>query len=436
MLSEKMDEGPSEEFAKMEYPHMIRVRQTFDDTTLDNVSGEIDTQLANMKLTTTVKSGQTVAVACSSRGIDNYAAIVKAVISYLKQLKLEPFIIPAMGSHGAATAAGQKRVLEHLGIIEKDMGAPIRSSLEIVRIGETEDHLPVYLDKLASEADHIVLINRIKKHTEFEHEFESGLLKMMAIGLGKQEGAAAYHEAMMTFGYPRVILTVAQKIMQATNVLFGLGVVENGYGQTAKIGICGSDDILEMEKRLFKIAGRFAPALPFDEADILIIDEMGKDISGTGFDTKVVGRIGLPLVTPEPESPKIKRIVVCDLTEGSEGNAVGVGIVDIITQRLLDKIDMEALNINTITGVCPEMGKIPLTMKNDREAIEIAIKCVGLIPKNQLKVMRIKNTARLSEVDVSQAYQEELAKRSDLEVVMGNRAMGFDTDSNLLPFSA
>jgi hypothetical protein len=224
--------------------------------------------------------------------------------------------------------------------------------------------------------------------------------------------------------------------MQSANVLFGLGVVENGYGQTAQIGICGSNGILEMEKGLFKNARQFAPALPFDEADIIIIDEMGKDISGTGFDTKVVGRIGLPLVTAEPESPKIKRIVVCDLTEGSEGNAVGVGIVDIITQRLLDKIDMAALNINTITGVCPEMGKIPLTMKNDLEAVEIAIKCVGLIPKNQLKVMRIKNTAQLSEVDVSEAYQEGLVKRSDLEVVMGKRAMGFDTDGNLLPFSA
>ncbi len=420
----------------MEYPHMIRVRQTFDDTTLDNISNEINTKLVDMNLTTAIKPGQTVAVACSSRGIDNYGAIVKTVISYLKQIKLVPFIIPAMGSHGAARAAGQKRVLEHLGIIEKDVGAPIRSSLEVVRVGETQDRLPVYLDKLASEADHIVLINRIKKHTEFEHEFESGLLKMMAIGLGKQEGAAAYHEAMMTFGYPRVILTVARKIMQATNVLFGLGVVENGYGQTAQIGICRSDGILEMEKRLFKNAKRFAPTLPFDEADIIIIDEMGKDISGTGFDTKVVGRIGLPLIAAEPERPKIKRIVVCDLTAGSKGNAVGVGIVDIITQRLLDKIDMEALNINTITGVCPEMGKIPLAMKNDREAIEIAIKCVGLIPKNQLKVMRIKNTARLSEVDVSQAYEEELIKRSDLEVVMGKRVMGFDTDGNLLPFFA
>ncbi len=415
---------------------MIRVRQTFDDTTLDNVSEEINTQLSNLKLKTAISPGQTVAIACSSRGIANYSAIVKAVISYLKQLKLEPFIIPAMGSHGAATAAGQQRVLEHLGIVEKEVGAPIRSSLEVVRVGETEDLLPVYLDKLASEADHIMLINRIKKHTEFEHEFESGLLKMMAIGLGKQEGAAAYHEAMLTFGYPRVILTVARKIMQSANVLCGLGVVENGYGQTAKIGICRSDGILEMEKGLFKNAKEFAPALPFDGADIIIIDEMGKNISGTGFDTKVVGRIGLPLVAAEPRSPRIKRIVVCDLTEGSEGNAVGVGIADIITQRLLDKIDMDALNINTITGVCPEMGKIPLTTKNDREAVEIAIKCVGLIPVDKLKIMRIKNTALLGEVDVSEAYEEELAKRSDLELVIGKRTMGFGADGNLTPFSA
>ena len=418
----------------MKYPHMIRVRQTFDDTILDNVADEIKARLAYLNLETAAKPGQTVAVACSSRGIDNYGAIVEAVISHLKRLKLEPFIIPAMGSHGAATAAGQKRVLAHLGIVEKDVGAPIRSSLEVVQIGETEDRLPVYLDKLASEANHIVLINRIKKHTEFEYEFESGLLKMMAIGLGKQEGAAAYHEAMLTFGYPKVILTVAHKIMQSANILFGVGVVENGYGQTAQIGICRPDDILEMEKKLFKNAKHLAPALPFDEADILIIDEMGKDISGTGFDTKVVGRIGLPLVAAEPQSPKIKRIVVCDLTRESEGNAVGVGIVDIITQRLLNKIDMDALNINTITGVCPEMGKVPLTMKNDREAVEIAIKCVGLISRDKLKIMRIKNTALLSEVEVSEAYEKELATRRDLEVVTDKRKMEFDVDGNLPPF--
>jgi Lactate racemase N-terminal domain len=420
----------------MDFPHMMRIRQTFDDTALGDIPGEITKQLANLKLESSVKKGQTVAVACSSRGLANYGIIVKTVVSFLKDLKLDPFLIPAMGSHGAATAAGQKRVLAHLGIDEGDVAAPIRSSLEIVQIGETEGHIPVYLDKLASEADHIVLINRIKKHTEFEHEFESGLLKMMAIGLGKQEGAATYHEAMLTYGYPAVILAVARKVMQHANLLFGVGTVENGYGQTARIGVCPPENIEEMEKALFKSAKAYAPALPFDEADIILIDEMGKEISGTGFDTKVVGRIGLPLVTPEPERPKIKRIVVCDLTEGSQGNAVGVGIADIITQRLLDKIDMDALNMNTITGVCPEMGKIPLTVKNDVEALEIAIKCVGLIPREKLKIMRIKNTSLLSEVEISQAYEDEISKRNDLEVVSPKREMEFDAAGNLRPFLA
>jgi hypothetical protein len=257
---------------------------------------------------------------------------------------------------------------------------------------------------------------------------------MMAIGLGKQEGAATYHEAMLSYGYPRVILTVARKVMQHTHLLFGLGTVENGYGQTARIGVCQKNNVEEMEKDLFKYAQAYAPSLPFDAADIIVIDQMGKDISGTGFDTKVVGRIGLPLLADEPERPKIKRIVVCDLTEGSEGNAVGVGIADIITQRLLDKIDMDALNINTITGVCPEMGKIPLTMKNDKKALEIAIKCVGLIPREKLKIMRIKNTSLLSEVEVSEAYEDELSTRNDLEIIVEKRAIEFNAAGNLTPF--
>jgi hypothetical protein len=418
----------------MDLPYMIRVKQKFDGPTLDKIPEEIAAQVNNLELANDVKSGQTVAVACSSRGIANYGTIVKAVILSLKDLGLSPFIVPAMGSHGAATGAGQKRVLERLGISEEEAGVPIQSSLEVIQIGETQDHIPVYLDKLASEADHIVLVNRIKKHTEFDHEFESGLLKMMAIGLGKQAGAAAYHEAMLTHGYPRIILAVAHQVMQHTNILFGVGIVENGYGQTAAIGVCPRDKLEEMEKEFFKSAKAYAPSLPFDEADIIIIDEMGKDISGTGFDTKVVGRIGLPLVTEEPESPKIKRILVCDLTAGSEGNAVGVGIADIITQRLLDKIDMEALNINTITGACPEMGKIPLTLKNDREAIEIAIKCVGLIPRDRLKIIRIKNTSLLSEVEVSQAYEKEFSRRKDLEIAIPKRAMVFDQAGNLETF--
>ncbi len=419
----------------IQWPQMMRIRQTFDQTALEDIPGHIRDRIKDLVPRLNFKPGQTVAIACSSRGIANYSIIVQSVVSFLKQLKLDPVIIPAMGSHGAASAAGQQRILEHLGIKEEVVGAPIRSSLEVVQLGETMDHVPVYLDKLAYEADHIVLINRIKKHTEFEHEFESGLLKIMAIGLGKQEGAATYHQAMMSYGYPRVILTVAHKVMQKTNLLFGLGIVENGYGQTADIGICPKDKIEDMEKDLFKSAKAYAPSLPFDVADIIVIDEMGKDISGTGFDTKVVGRIGLPLLTADPESPRIKRIVVCDLTDSSEGNAVGVGIADIITQRLLDKIDMGALNVNTITGMCPEMGKIPLTMKNDKEAIEFAIKCVGLIPKEKLKIMRIKNTLLLNEVEVSEAYEKELSSRPDLEVVKEKREMEFDEVGNLLPFS-
>ncbi len=216
--------------------------------------------------------------------------------------------------------------------------------------------------------------------------------------------------------------------------MFGLGVVENGYNQTAAIGICLPENIEEMETDLLRTAKKLAPSLPFDRADILIIDEMGKEISGTGFDTKVVGRIGLPLVTKEPESPRIKRILVCDLTARSEGNAVGVGIADLITQRLLDKIDMDALNINTITGVCPEMGKIPLTLKNDREAIRTAIKCVGLIPLEQLKIMRVKNTSLISDVDISQGYENELPQRSDLTIVEETKLMIFDPSGNLEPF--
>ena len=419
---------------KTNFPQMIRITQKFADTVLDNIHEEIGSQINHWGFENAVQHGQTVAVACSSRGIANYDIIVKAVISGLKNLGFTPSIVPAMGSHGAASGAGQKSVLEHLGIREEKVGAPVKSSLEVIQIGSTDNRIPVYLDKQASTADHVVLINRIKKHTDFEHEFESGLLKMMAIGLGKQKGAALYHEAMMTYGYPEIILSVARQVMQHVHILFGVGIIENGYGQTADIRVCPADKIEEMEKDLLSMAKSMSPRLPFDEADILIIDEMGKDISGTGFDTKVVGRIGLPLVTPEPKNPKIKRILVCDLTEGTAGNALGVGIADMITQRLLDKIDMQALNINTITGACPEAGKIPLTLKNDREALEIAIKSVGLIPRERLKIMRIKNTAFLSEVDVSEAYKKALSVRGDLEISLNQRPMTFDQKGNFESF--
>jgi len=357
-----------------QFPRMIRIQQTFDASEVDDIATDICSKIKNLNFQQQITPGQTVAVACSSRGINDYETIVRTVVKSLRKMQLNPFIIPAMGSHGSGTAEGQQRVLEHLGITETAVGAPIRSSLAVDQIGISEQGVPIFLDHLAHQADHLVLINRIKKHTEFEHKFESGLLKLMAIGLGKQKGAAIYHQAMLTYGYPDIISSVANQVMAKTNILFGVGIVENAYGKTAKIGICTKDDIMQQDINLLTLAKELAPELPFEAADILIVDEMGKDISGTGFDFKVVGRIGMPLVSQDPEFPKIKRILVCDLTEASEGNATGVGIADFITQRLYDKIDKEALDMNSITGVSPEPGKIPLTLKDDRYAIEIAIR--------------------------------------------------------------
>jgi hypothetical protein len=418
----------------MNFPKMLRVGQKFEAPAIDDIPGEIGLQVSRLGLEKRVRPGQTVAVACSSRGIANYNTSVEATVNSLQQRGLEPFIVPAMGSHGAATAEGQKRVLEHYGVSEERIGVPIRSSLEVAQVGETEDGIPVFLDKLASEADYVVPINRIKSHTDFEYEVESGLMKLMAIGLGKQKGAATYHRAILSYGYPQVILTVARRVLQSRKILFGVGIVENGYGQTARIGVLRPEELEQREKELLKEAKRLEARLPFEEADILIIDEMGKDISGTGFDTKVVGRIHLPLVTREPEVPRVKRIVVRDLSENSEGNAVGVGIADFVTRRLVDKIDLDALYMNAISGASPEQAKIPVTLKDDREALEVAIESIGLIPPEKVKIIRVKSTKHLGEVDVSRAYEQELSDRDDLEIISEARPMAFDQDGCLEPF--
>jgi len=418
----------------MNFPKMLRVRQKFEATVIEDIPREVALQVRRMGLEKRVRPGQTVAMACSSRGIANYSTIVEATVDSLRELGLEPFIVPAMGSHGAATAEGQKRVLEHYGISGERIGVPIRSSLEVVQVGETEDGIPVFLDKLAWGADHIVPINRIKSHTDFEHEIESGLMKLIAIGLGKQKGAAIYHQAILTHGYPRIILTVAGRVLQSRKILFGVGIVENGYAQTARIGVVGPGELEQREKGLLREAKRLEARLPFEDVDILIIDEMGKDISGTGFDTKVVGRIHMPLVTEEPKTPRVKRIVVCDLSPNTEGNADGVGMADFVTRRLVDKIDLDALYMNAITGVEPEHAKIPIALKHDREAIEVAMKSVGLIPCEKLRIIRIKSTKHLGEVDVSPAYEHELSDRDDLEIIPEAKPMAFDEQGCLEAF--
>jgi hypothetical protein len=415
------------------FPMMFRVRQRLDASTVGDIAGEIDAQVDALALQDRVSAGQSVAVACSSRGIANYATVVAATVAALKRLGLKPFLVPAMGSHGSATGDGQKRVLENYGLTEARVGAPVRSSLDVDQVGQTPEGIPVCIDRHANRADHIVLINRIKHHTEFEHEVESGLMKMMAIGLGKQAGATLYHKAIMIHGYPQVIVSVARRVLAAGKVLFGVGLVENGFSDTAAIRVADGATLESREIEALTMAKRLTPALPFDEADVLIIDEMGKDISGTGFDTKVVGRILMPLVAEEPATPRVKRIVVCDLTRHTAGNADGIGIADFCTRRLVDKIDLEALYVNALAGAEPEHAKIPLTLETDRAAVRAAIDSVGLIPLKRLKVIRILNTLQMEQVALSTAYLTDAQSNPNLEILGRPEPMVFDDNGNLRP---
>lgn len=416
----------------MTIPRVVRVRQTFKASSLDDIEGTVTARIDALGLARRVRPGASVAVGCSSRGIANYAAIVKATLDGLQRLGLRPFLFPAMGSHGAATAEGQKQVLEAYGLSEAAMGVPIRSSLDTVHLGALPEGVPVQIDRHAQEADHIVLINRVKAHTEFTHDFESGLLKMMAIGMGKERGATLYHKAFMIHGYPKIILSVAERVMATGKVLFGVGIVEDAFCNTAAVEALPPERLLEGEKALLRLSKALSPRLPFDDVDVLVIDEMGKDISGAGFDSKVVGRILMPLVSPEPESPRVKRIVVCDLTDKSAGNADGIGVADFITRRLYDKIDLEALYVNALAGSEPEHARIPMTMASDREAVAAGVNTVGLVAPEDLRLLRIKNTLRLDELEMSEAYLTEAAG-ADVEVLSEPYELAFDAAGGLRP---
>ena len=417
----------------MEFPEMIRILQRFDRPKIEKPGDFLSRKLKGIQSQLNISHGQSVAVACGSRGLSDYPELVESMVSFLKAMGLKPFMVPCMGSHGAGTAEGQEDVLKHLGLIPEKIGAPIRSSLDVVKIGEIEGDVPVYVDKLAYEADHIVLINRIKKHTDFVGPIESGLLKLMAIGLGKIKGATTYHQAMISMGASETIRKVAHQVLEKCRVLFGVATIENGFGEVADVGVFTPDLIESGEKAMFAASKTLSPALPFKDVDILHIDEIGKEISGAGFDTRVVGRIRLP-GTPEPKEPCVKRLILSDLTPGSEGNAIGMGVADIITRRLADKVDQKALDINTIVSLALEMGKTPLVMPSDKEALKLAMRCVGLTPPSEQKIIRIKNTLKLEEVEVSRAYAREIEERDDLSVIKGPEKIHFDSNGYFKPF--
>jgi hypothetical protein len=411
-------------------PNMYRIRQTFEGPAVADIPVAVQAELARVDVVSIIKPGQTVALTAGSRGITNIATIVKATADHLKTIGAKPFVIPAMGSHGGGTADGQLDVLRHYGITEDSMGVPLRASMEVVQIGETPDGLPVWLDKYASEADHIGVINRVKPHTDFSGAIESGLFKMMTIGLGKYHGAQHYHRANVQYGYEHVIRTVGRTVLQHARIAFGLGVVENGYDQTAVIRAVRASEFEATELELQALSKKLAARLPFDFIHLLIVEEMGKNISGTGMDTKVIGRI-MNIIEPPPTYPRILRIYARDLHDDSYGNAMGVGLADFVSRRLVNKIDPTATYINGLTGLSPESARIPITFDTDREAVEAALGTIGLVKPEEARIVRIQNTLLLEELDVSEALLSEVQQRDTLEILWGPKTLMFDRNGRL-----
>ncbi|MGI9952889.1 lactate racemase domain-containing protein [Moorellaceae bacterium AZ2] len=411
-------------------PRMYRIKQTFPDLALRDIAGKIREEMARTRIRERVAGGKRVAIAVGSRGINNIALIVKSVVEEVKRYGGQPFIVPAMGSHGGATAEGQKEVLERYGVTEEYAGAPIISSMEVVSLGKTAKGVEVFMDKEAYSADAIIAINRIKLHTDFRGEIESGVLKLLAIGLGKHKGAANIHR-YGAWGLKEHIPEVAKVMIEKGPVALGIGIVEDAYDHTAIVEAMEPQEIEEREKRLLRTQRELMPSLPVAKIDVLIVNEMGKNISGCGMDTNVIGRIKIKGM-PDPERPDIQVVVVLDLTEESHGNAVGIGLADLTTRRLVNKIDFEQMYANCITSTFPERGKIPVTLETDELAIKTAFLWIGPVDSQEAKVIRIKNTLELSEMYVSEACLRELKGRSDIEVLEGPVEMQFDVEGNLV----
>ncbi|ODS34415.1 MAG: hypothetical protein SCARUB_00426 [Candidatus Scalindua rubra] len=418
------------------YPGLIQIKQKFSSQAVDNVIEKVKSEIANLKLGKRIKPGDKIAITAGSRGISDIDIIIKVVIDELIKLQGQPFIIPAMGSHGGATPKGQLNVLAGYGITEENMGAPIKATMEVIKIGENKDGIPVYVDKNAVTADHVVVINRVKPHTRFIGQIESGLIKMLLVGLGKDVGAKIYHQAIMKYTFDQMIESVLPIVLSKLSVLFGLAIIENTYGNVAIIKGMISENFIKEEPELKRESFKLMAKLPFRNIDLLIIDEMGKDISGTGMDTNIIGhKVDSTLQTQDMVKTQnsrkvlngISRIFVRDLTPKSHGNACGIGLADFTTRRLVNKINFQETYINCIAGLRPEGAKIPMTFDCDKDAINTAISLCGMDDTENIKIVWIKNTLELEKIIVSEAYKGDLKGRDDLEQISSAKEIVFDS---------
>lgn len=414
----------------MQFPQMVAVRQHFRADALEDVVGAVRQQLLQAGLGASISLGARIAVTAGSRGIANIARITRAVVDYIKGAGGRPFILPAMGSHGRATVEGQKEILAGYGITSESMEVPIEATLEVVQVGQLEDGTPVLINRLALEADGVVLINRIKPHTSFRGRFESGLMKMMTIGLGSHKGATIAHSRGAQ-GLARLIPAWGAVILEKAPILLGVAILENAYDQTARIVALRPEEFESREPALLEEARRAMPRLLVHDIDLLIVEQIGKDISGTGMDTNVIGRMMLPGIE-EPKEPGIARIVALDLTEKTHGNANGVGLADIITRRLFARIDFKATYANVLTTTLLNRANIPVIMETDREAIEAALGVLRLEDPAKARIARIKNTLELAQIQLSEPLFAEFKGQPDLEQVGEPHPLAFSADGTLL----
>jgi len=415
-------------------PDMRCVEQTFRQPQIDDPASIARTAALSLAAGV-VRPGDRIAVPVGSRGIAHIAGIVKAVIHALRDLRAQPFIIPAMGSHGGGTAEGQARVLETLGITEQTTGAPVVSSMEVIPLGSTPEGIPVVIDANAARADHVLLINRVKPHTEFGGRYQSGLAKMLLIGLGKHQGAIRYHQAAVEMPFETLVFSAAQVVLERLPVLGGLAVLENAHGQVAEVVAVQADNLLRDEPALLARATKYMATIPFDNIDLLIVDELGKDISGSGMDTNVIRRkhwadtrIGEIVERLAP-----RRVFVRDLTEATEGNAAGIGLADFALTRVVNKVEWRKTRMNAITATRPRGAMVPVLCENDAEAIEASLASAGVGDTAAARIVRIRNTACLNHMHVSDTLLPHAHAEASLTYGEEPFALAFDEDGMLVP---
>ncbi len=410
---------------------MALVRQKLHAEMLQDIPAAVGNALQGLHFASVAKPGECVAVAVGSRGISHIPIIVSECVKFLKDLGLDPFIVPAMGSHGGNTPEGELSVLAGLGINESSVGVPILAAEDVVEIGRLDIGTPILMDRRAAEADHIVVLNRVTPHTKFHGPIESGLTKMLTVGLGKGKGAALYHRAAVqhTFG---ILQDAARHILESRSV-FGLALLEDGYKNVSRICAIRPENWFEAERSLLEEARLMLPHIPFDPIDILIVDEIGKDISGIGMDSNVTGR-HRDIVGDFYKAPHVKRIFVRDLSRESDGNGNGIGLADVTTRRLVDALDLEKTYMNALTAISPEKAAIPMYYETDRECIEACLNSIGMVKPEAAQIVRIKNTATLETLMSSRALKGDISSNPDRQVAGPWEPIAFDDTGNLLDF--